>query len=1043
MIDPDSAVQLLHALPMSEIDTPELSGPGLAIEAQEALGGNAGIHGPMVRLPRLLVPLALSRNIEHDLRDPDAAVGQVAALNQALGGMYTIFLQEIANSNAIQKIRRVLDDLWGVSPDHLVEFIQSHPELATSDAAIEARVQRESLPEELRNETPPVARLRLIEGLSNGGTVESAVADYLTAIDEFWQGQVLPELDQLRDQLREAPGDPNLIPAARRVLQIVAGHPELERDFDFDLGTRILTQAGVGHGEVDEAVALFERVRELSQEHDGVWFRATGNLAIALDKKLGGDSSEAWEICIGMLREACDPTLRDIDSEAWGTNLTNLAHALCQRPGGPTAEDLTLALESLLLALQVRPVDDNVVNWAFTQLHLGIVFYKRRHPGDLEAAVQHHRSTLEILRSEDDEHLWIAHHYNLANALVELGADSSVEAEEIIRAAITACPGPLFHGLLLRLLANILEDRLGSLAEEVVTLRAEAARQIDPRLEPALHLEVGGQLVVALQELNRWEEAGAQYENSWVAFEALYGAQLTPETRRDVVARNERLGRWAAYTMARAGNMVRAVEILERSRAMELAAAASRDMADLTSLAEVDGQLARRYEDLRKAYREVIGARFSAPENIAVSTSVNNARIVERSLRELTAEIRRIPGFESFLLPLTFNEIACAAQGIPIIYLISAPGGCFVITISHPDEQVGLNGIHIESASSKVLAELVLLNTENGTPGLLLAQLDEYDESVMVGAIAALEKLRPLATVVAKESRRLGTQKFVVVPTGLLGFVPLAALPVDGSEAEVLDDVCLLLVTPSIATYLSSRKRADRHFDYSFVGIADTDPEHPLPGSVAELETISHLFSSVGRVRSSIGDGATYDWFASNTSNASHVHLACHGYSRIEHLQHGALVLGQGTYLGVSELAREIRLDARLVIMSACQSGHYATASAPDEFVGLTAAFLESGAACVISSLWPVSDDGTALLMTRFYENLLRNALDPPEALRGARQWLRKLSEDERRGYLLERPILAQGLRRQQVGAPRVRNWRNHLPYSSPEYWSAFVSYGC
>ncbi len=69
--------------------------------------------------------------------------------------------------------------------------------------------------------------------------------------------------------------------------------------------------------------------------------------------------------------------------------------------------------------------------------------------------------------------------------------------------------------------------------------------------------------------------------------------------------------------------------------------------------------------------------------------------------------------------------------------------------------------------------------------------------------------------------------------------------------------------------------------------------------------------------------------------------------------------------------------------------------------MGFTQALLMSGTRSVCLSLWKVDDTATALLMQRFYANLLgrRTGLTAPmpkaEALREAKTWLRGLRRSE------------------------------------------------
>jgi CHAT domain-containing protein len=86
-----------------------------------------------------------------------------------------------------------------------------------------------------------------------------------------------------------------------------------------------------------------------------------------------------------------------------------------------------------------------------------------------------------------------------------------------------------------------------------------------------------------------------------------------------------------------------------------------------------------------------------------------------------------------------------------------------------------------------------------------------------------------------------------------------------------------------------------------------------------------------------------------------------------------------------------LELDARLVVLSACETGlgggALTSAPAGDDWVGLTRAFLTAGADNVLASLWRVEDLATARLMERFYADLLSGA-SLPEALAASQRSL-------------------------------------------------------
>ena len=112
------------------------------------------------------------------------------------------------------------------------------------------------------------------------------------------------------------------------------------------------------------------------------------------------------------------------------------------------------------------------------------------------------------------------------------------------------------------------------------------------------------------------------------------------------------------------------------------------------------------------------------------------------------------------------------------------------------------------------------------------------------------------------------------------------------------------------------------------------------------------------------------------------------------------------------EIIEQMRIDADLVTLSACESG-LGKEIAGEGLVGLTRAFLYAGARTVNASLWKVADGPTADLMTHFYRNL-RDGQAKDEALRNAQLALIR------------------------KGRPRGSS----MDYSSPLHWAAFTLTG-
>ena len=81
-----------------------------------------------------------------------------------------------------------------------------------------------------------------------------------------------------------------------------------------------------------------------------------------------------------------------------------------------------------------------------------------------------------------------------------------------------------------------------------------------------------------------------------------------------------------------------------------------------------------------------------------------------------------------------------------------------------------------------------------------------------------------------------------------------------------------------------------------------------------------------------------------------------------------SLALADGT-LDVSDILQELRLNAEMVCLSACETGRSHILQG-DELVGLTRAFLYAGTPSVVVSHWVLDELSTRLLMERFYQEL-------------------------------------------------------------------------
>jgi CHAT domain-containing protein len=268
--------------------------------------------------------------------------------------------------------------------------------------------------------------------------------------------------------------------------------------------------------------------------------------------------------------------------------------------------------------------------------------------------------------------------------------------------------------------------------------------------------------------------------------------------------------------------------------------------------------------------------------------------------------------------------------------------------------------------------------------------------------------------------------------------------------------------------------------DPAFKVVADASPEPksnptpspfreatftPLPGTRREVLSISRLFAKKPRLL--LGADASEQKLDELAASGGlrqfrYVHFATHGVLDDSRPMQSALILAQDrrpdpldealgkkeAYPGrltAEQILRGWKLDAELVSLSACNSG-LGKYRDGEGYLGFSQALFLSGARSLVLSLWQVDDAATALLMTRFYENLLGTPDNPQarlskaEALAEAKRWLRGLSVEEVRQ--LSQDLPARGTRGRFAPAKPGTEPAAPPRFEHPYYWAGFILIG-
>jgi CHAT domain-containing protein/tetratricopeptide (TPR) repeat protein len=564
------------------------------------------------------------------------------------------------------------------------------------------------------------------------------------------------------------------------------------------------------------------------------------------------------------------------------------------------------------------------------------------------------------------------------------------------------------------------------------------------------HAEALEDLLVAL-DLNDQVRGGFRAEDDRISWQAR-NLPLLGEARVAAIA---------------AGRLDTALELIERGRARafvdgldlghplhgpeaaglaaSLGAARERRRLLLGLAADPEGQAAC----------EAVGRMRELGTDLGASLPVPGPRIAEELAQEGPA-LRRL---EQRLLQATLGARASVAGRV------SSASEIRDMLASEPGEAA----VH--------LAEFVA--SDGGEVGMLVVTKDRTTWSDWPGldvspVRAPDERLAPPLRHLQEESEP-GDQ-ICLVPSGPLHHLPLHAVPVDGAPLIERNPVCYL---PSASALALSRARRGRREPRSFSALVLGDSRNDLRHARAEARAVAGLLGArpyVGEeaAKSLLGDAEAHDV----------IHLACHASFDEEHPEQSGVLLGgsDGERL-TTEDVYGLRLNASLVVLSACESG--LSESRPgEELTGLVRAFMYAGAASLIVSLWPVDDLSTGLIMREFYERWRGRGSGPAQALAGAQLAIRDLTcaeaiarvepgaDDDGTGTLLDiarlraragdlaaAATIYEGLLAGDLGAPagfvqrQLRLLRlkaeapqavdyETRPFADPYHWAAFMLTG-
>ena len=199
-------------------------------------------------------------------------------------------------------------------------------------------------------------------------------------------------------------------------------------------------------------------------------------------------------------------------------------------------------------------------------------------------------------------------------------------------------------------------------------------------------------------------------------------------------------------------------------------------------------------------------------------------------------------------------------------------------------------------------------------------------------------------------------KRIYVVPSGTFHFMPWG----------LLEEMAPVVILPTGGWLLRKSQKVESLSPPVIIGNPQFGGKMaPLPAAELESRDVAKLFGTSPLLR----EEATLEALQTQVGRGTSIlHLATHGvYNDLDPLRSAFILTESGKARAVT--AADLLMDplpAQLVVLSACETGLGKTLAGED-LQGLTRSFYLGGSLAVLSSLWPVEDEGARQFMNEFY----------------------------------------------------------------------------
>ncbi|KAH9978340.1 CHAT domain-containing protein, partial [Russula compacta] len=427
---------------------------------------------------------------------------------------------------------------------------------------------------------------------------------------------------------------------------------------------------------------------------------------------------------------------------------------------------------------------------------------------------------------------------------------------------------------------------------------------------------------------------------------------------------------YASY-LVQTGRLKQAIETLERGRGL-LWSEMRGLRASIDQLHAVNLPLAKIFADVNRNLEAltISGSRVAWMEDDQVSDRegmdpVGRLVVKQRKLVEerdsLISQIRAQPGFDTFLIPPSFDTLHSAAAGGP------------VILINHSKWRSDIIILIRDSPPSLIPTSDDFYDHAKGLHDKLLAARNSgLDSSIYNDALRyVLKELYDLVgRPVIERLRKLDVEEQSRVwwcPTSVFCSLPLHAMgPIrsDGPTGLYFSDLYITSYTPTLSALIESRKLSTQPSGTPSMLLV-VQPDVKMPRSFQEMQVVQTVCPLVETLS---GKKATPIATLDRLREHRFAHISCHGILETGKPFDAFFKLYEGAPLTLLDIVRSRLPIAEFAFLSACHTAEITEESIADEGLHLTAAVQYSGFRSVVGTMWAMADIDGPVLAESFYK---------------------------------------------------------------------------